>query len=254
MTRKRAHIALLAGTVAVVLAVFPACSADTVFIAYSAETQDESQTGFSVNFVGMEAGAFGLESFENSDGADRLSVPTGSTEVKGDNVTATLYETNDYSGAMGTVCLSVRNTDGTATGINFNGGKTAGDMSDGTIDGEPDRYISVPVGCAGRLSVLYKGNNKPADISEAGNHLQIAFVTEDGTVLAWQPVPIMDMDAKETGVRVLSADITKAATVRIVFSSNGTCKPVSYPDDISPNPNKLTGSIDVFTITFVPAQ
>ncbi|MDE7227412.1 MAG: hypothetical protein K2N31_03735 [Treponemataceae bacterium] len=240
MANKRAHIALLAGTAAAVLAVFIAC-----------ETQDESPAGFSVNFVGMEAGAFGLESFGDN---VKVDLQAGSTEVKGDNVTATLYETNDHSEPLTTTCLSVRNADGTATGINFNGGKTAGDMSDGTIDGEPDRYISVPVGCAGRLSVLYKGNNKPADISEAGNHLQIAFVTEDGTVLAWQPVPVMDMDAKETGVRVLSADITKAATVRIVFSSNGTCKPVSYPDDMSPNPNKSAGSIDVFSITFVPVQ
>ncbi|MDE5799238.1 MAG: hypothetical protein K2H73_09545, partial [Treponemataceae bacterium] len=174
--------------------------------------------------------------------------------VKGDNVTATLYETNDYSDPMVTISLGVRNTDGTATGINFNGGSIAGDMSDGTIDDEPERYISVPVSCAGRLSVLYKGNNKPADISEDGNHLQIAFVTEIGTVLAWQPVPIMDMDKKETAVRMLSADIKEAATVRVMFSRNGTHKPVSYPDDMSPKPDKLTGSIDVFSITFVPAQ
>ena len=245
MANKRAHIALLAGTAAVVLAVFIACSA---------ETQDESPTGFSVNFVGMEAGAFGLESFENSDGVDRHHVLTGSTKVKGDNVTATLYETNDYSDPMVTISLGVRNTDGTATGINFNGGSIAGDMSGGTIDDEPERYISVPVSCAGRLSVLYKGNNKPADISEDGNHLQIAFVTEIGTVLAWQPVPIMDMDKKETAVRMLSADIKEAATVRVMFSRNGTHKPVSYPDDMSPKPDKLTGSIDVFSITFVPAQ
>lgn len=244
MTKKRARIALLAVSAAV-LALLPACSADP---------QEEAPTGFSINFVGMKAGAFGLESFGDSDEANRFELPTGSTKVKGDNVTATLYETNDYSGAMGTACLSVRNADGTATGINFNGGKTAGDMSDGTIDDEPDRYISVPVVSAGRLSVLYKGNNKPSDISEDGNHLQIALVTEDGTVLAWQSVPIMNMDVKETAVRVLSADIKSAATVRVVFSNNKTYKPVSYPGDMSPNLDKLTGSIDVFSITFIPAQ
>lgn len=242
MTRKRARIALFAGA-AVVLALFPACSA---------EPQEESQTGFSVNFVGMEAAAFGLESFGDN---VKVDLEAGSTKVKGDNVTATLYETNDHSDPMTTACLSVRNANGAATGINFNGGKEAGDMSDGTIDGEPERYISVPVGGAGLLSVLYKGNNKPADISDDGNHLQIALVTEDGSVLAWQPVPIMDMDVKETGVRLLSADIKEAATVRVVFSSNGTCKPTKYPDDMSPaNPKRLTGSIDVFSITFVPKQ
>ena len=245
MANKRAHIALLAGTAAVVLAVFIAC-----------ETQDESPAGFSVNFVGMEAGAFGLESFvPKADNDPRMYLSNSPMAVKGDNVTVALYDVPSDNNPD--AHIAIRSAGGKVTGLNYIG-CDVGDMSGGAIAEAAKekllRYISVPVGGAGRLSVLYKGNNKPADISEDGNHLQIAFVTEIGTVLAWQPVPIMDMDKKETAVRMLSADIKEAATVRVMFSRNGTHKPVSYPDDMSPKPDKLTGSIDVFSITFVPAQ
>lgn len=238
MTNKRAHIALLAGTAAAVLAVFIAC-----------ETQDESPAGFSVNFVGMEAGAFGLESFENkADDDPRMYLPDSPMTVRGDNVTATLYDIPSDNNPD--AHIAIRSADGKVTGLNYIG-CDVGDMSGGAIAEEAkeklQRYISVPVGGAGRLSVLYKGNNTRADIAtDDENHLQIAFVTEDGTVLAWQPVPVMDTSVKETGVRMLSADITKAETVRVVFSRNDTHK--------GGNPDKLTGSIDVFSITFVPAQ
>lgn len=239
MTRKRARIALFAGT-AVVLALFPACSA---------EPQDESQTGFSVNFVGMEAAAFGLESFEPKASNDpRMYLPESSMTVKGDNVTATLYDIPSDNNPD--AHIAIRSADGKATGLNYIG-CDVGDLSNGAIAEEAkeklQRYISVPVGGEGRLSVLYKGNNTRDDIAtDEENHLQIAFVTEDGTVLAWQPVPVMDTFVKETGVRMLSADIKEAATVRVVFSRNDTHK--------GGNPNKLTGSIDVFSITFVPRQ
>ena len=238
MANKRAHIALLAGTAAAVLAVFIAC-----------ETQDESPAGFSVNFVGMEAGAFGLESFvPKADNDPRMYLPNSPMAVKGDNVTVALYDIPSDNNPD--AHIAIRSADGKVTGLNYIG-CDVGDMSGGAIAEAAKekllRYISVPVSCAGRLSVLYKGNNTRDDIAtDEENHLQIAFVTEDGTVLAWQPVPVMDTSAKETGVRMLSAVITKAETVRVVFSRNDTHK--------GGNPDKLTGSIDVFSITFVSAQ
>ncbi|MDE5614562.1 MAG: hypothetical protein K2I74_07965 [Treponemataceae bacterium] len=238
MANKRAHIALLAGTAAAVLAVFIAC-----------ETQDESPAGFSVNFVGMEAGAFGLESFvPKADNDPRMYLPNSPMTVKGDNVTVALYDIPSDNNPD--AHIAIRSAGGKVTGLNYIG-CDVGDMSGGAIAEAAKekvlRYISVPVSCAGRLSVLYKGNNTRDDIAtDEENHLQIAFVTEDGTVLTWQPVPVMDTSVKETGVRMLSADITKAETVRMVFSRNDTHK--------GGNPDKLTGSIDVFSITFVPAQ
>lgn len=240
MAKKHARTALLAGTAAVVLALLPACSA---------ESQDEPQAGFTVNFVGMEAAAFGLESFENKAADDpRMLLPKNPMTVKGDNVTATLYD--NPSEAKRDARIAIRNADGKVTGLNYIG-CDVGDMSGGSIaeasKEELQRYISVPVSGAGRLSVLYKGNNTRSDIAtDEENHLQIAFVTEDGTVLACRPVPVMDTSVKETGVRMLSADITEAATVRVVFSRNNTHK--------GGDPDKLTGSIDLFSITFVPAQ
>lgn len=235
MKKKWRNGALLV-TATFMLMAFFACSADDT-------SDDDKKTGFVINFVGMEASAFGLESFE----APQTSLPEGFTKVIGTNATATLYET--YSGVnKNNPMLKVRNADGKATGINY-GRCDIGALNVESLEEDVVRYISVPVNRAGTLTVMYRGNNSTDDIPNPDdNHLQVALVDENNKVLAWQGVPVYNVP--ETAVRALSASIPKAATVRFVFSSNGTVKTVNGVLD----PDKLTGSLDVFSITFLPAH
>ena len=185
----------------------------------------EIPTPFTGSFVGLNAAAFGLESLASG----TTNLPKGYKHIlEGSEISVELYSSGEGN-------LRVRaGDDGKSTAINYNGGDL-GDISEGKISKEPDRYIGFSAKGAGTLTVKYSATHKNADVTE--NKTQIAVITTEGTVLTSGAV---NDDGEGS---TLNVNITEAGDVAVVFSRNGTVKK---------SDSKGTGGMDVTEIKFTP--
>ena len=241
MMKKLSKLALLAVAAAFLAAALPACSSGSSGSGGDDgdEAPEKEQTpspttakSFTANFVGLAASEFGLDSIAKN---STTNLPGVTCEVEFADVTATLY-------SKGNGNLRVRgdksDTVVTADSINYNG-ESISELTAETASVSIEalsRYISVPVGGAGTVTVSYKGTHKESDIS-GENKVRIAVLDASGNVLASKLVS----PAEST---TIDAQVSAATTVYVVCSRNGTLK-------ANDSNNGTTGGIDVYSIEFI---
>ena len=151
--------------------------------------------------------AFGGEFYTDSknNAKNQLKSPEGTTEL---STGATIY--NKAANAI--MIRTVSTTDNTPTALNYNGAGND-DLSSGVDVSKLDRYVSIPVDGAGKITASVKFVNS----SSANGNLQAVFVDADGKLLG----TVVEKDAKTGGEATIEGTTAGATTVILAFSRKG---------------------------------